>query len=220
MNARPILFSGAMVRALLAGTKTQTRRLFNPERMTWDAAGRYETHALRGGEIVFTGSGPFHPKEWLHYCPYGKLGDLLYVRETWQESDADQDGRTDYYRADYDDATAREGFGPWTPGIHQPRRASRLTLRLTDVRVERLQEISEADARAEGVLYVAGHGEITKAELDADPGYSNYLNCRMGYETLWEQINGCGSWKANPWVWVLQFETIKRNVDAVMADAS
>ena len=87
MKERPILFSGAMVRALLAGTKTQTRRIFKPDRMTWDANGRYTTHAMRGGELSITGSGPFKPSSWLHYCPYGQPGDRLWVRETFARID-------------------------------------------------------------------------------------------------------------------------------------
>ena len=83
MNERPILFNAPMIRAILANTKTQMRRIFKPDRMTWDANGRYTTHAMRGGELSTTGSGPFKPSSWLHYCPYGQPGDRLWVRETF-----------------------------------------------------------------------------------------------------------------------------------------
>lgn len=152
-------------------------------------------------------------------------GELLYVRETWRIGGwgdcacYEPCGRCvvgkPMYAADFGSESSE--WGPWKPSIHMPRWASRLTLEITDVRVERLQDISESDARSEGVLYVPGHGEISKWELDADPGYSNYLNCRSGFSELWVSINGAGSWDANPWVWVVEFKVHHCNVDAFIA---
>ena len=200
MKERPILFSAPMVRALLAGTKTQTRRIFKPDRMTWDANGRYTTYAMRGGELSTTGSGPFKPSSWLHYCPYGQPGDRLWVRETF----ARIDGQTrPWIETDYQ-ATYTHGdrLGDtlgikkrWTPSIHMPRHASRITLEVTGVRVERLQDISEADAIAEGVrnsLHLPG-GRFA----------------RENFEHLWWTVNGDGSWESNPWVWVIEFKRVE-----------
>ncbi len=204
MKERPILFSAPMVRALLAGTKTQTRRIFKPERMTWDANGRYTTHAMRGGELSITGSGPFEPSSWLHYCPYGQPGgDRLYVRETWAAPHAydhlpprliPQDARIHYA------ATEDRGGLLWRPSIHMPRWASRITLEVTGVRVERLQDISAADARAEGCPDKPVDG-AEQASID--------LLAKLWYHDLWEQINGLDSWAANPWVWVVEFKRVK-----------
>ena len=200
MNERPILFSAPMVRALLAGTKTQTRRIFKPERMTWDANGRYTTHAMRGGELSITGSGPFKPSSWLHYCPYGQPGDRLWVRETFARIDGQTRPwiETDY-KATY---THGDRLGDtlgikkrWTPSIHMPRHASRITLEVTGVRVERLQDISEADAIAEGArnsLHLPG-GRFA----------------RENFEHLWWTIHGDGSWESNPWVWVIEFKRVE-----------
>ena len=203
MKESPILFSAPMVRALLAGTKTQTRRIFKPDRMTWDANGRYTTHAMRGGELSITGSGPFKPSSWLHYCPYGQPGDRLWVRETF----ARIDGQTrPWIETDYQ-ATYTHGdrLGDtlgikkrWTPSIHMPRHASRITLEVTGVRVERLQDIDLADALAEGISDTGA--------LILDSAGNEQGGPIAEYAVLWEQINGTGSWDANPWVWVLDFK--------------
>ena len=203
MNSRPILFSAPMVRALLDGRKTQTRRVFKPERMTWDAKGRYTTHAMRGGEVVMTGSGPFLPNDWLHYCPYGQPSDRLWVRETWSDNSATHVpgiNQRVYYRADYPEGSYKSVLH-WHPSIHMPRWASRITLEITGVRVERLQDISEADAIAEGVSYDPGEGGTYWV-----PGLGCSSDTATGsYRLLWESINGPGSWGANPWVWLVEF---------------
>ena len=204
MNARPILFNAPMIRAILANTKTQTRRIFKPDRMTWDANGRYTTYAMRGGELSTTGSGPFKPSSWLHYCPYGQPGeDRLYARETWAAPHAydhlpprliPQDARIHYA------ATEDRGGLLWRPSIHMPRWASRITLEVTGVLVERLQEISYEDARAEGVEFWRNDGTLTEL-----PPCSEH---RYAFEDLWTSINGADSWNANPFVWVVTFRRI------------
>ena len=199
MKESPILFSAPMVRALLAGTKTQTRRIFKPDRMTWDANGRYTTYAMRGGELSTTGSGPFKPSSWLHYCPYGQPGDRLWVRETFGHFERNENfapGCEVFYRAD-GESLALE---PWRPSIHMPRWASRITLEVTGVRVERLQDISADDARAEGCQDKPVDG-AEQASID--------LLAKLWYHDLWEQINGLDSWAANPWVWVVEFKRVK-----------
>jgi hypothetical protein len=173
-KARPIIFSVPMVRAILEGRKSQTRRI---KRAHENIAPGITSDAIR--------------------CPYGQPGDLLWVRETWYSPPKPLNDCLGY-AADGDHphgCTYRK-----RPSIFMPRWASRLTLRITAVRVERLQEISAADSRAEGLEWVAptyGVGGIA-ASWNGDPVQS--------YRALWESINGKGSWDLNPWVWVIEFE--------------
>jgi hypothetical protein len=185
-----------MVRALLAGRKTQTRRIVKPQPITLgDAYSR--SHSDDGawlGEGCGNGRIP---------CPYGQPGDRLWVREAWckfPEDSRDGNGAQTYYRADPSNTTAeasrvmnRNGV-KWRPSIHMPRSLSRITLEITDVRVERLQDISEADAEAEGF------------ELGSPPCIYNPTGW---YRSLWEEINGAGSWGANPWVWAVSFKRLE-----------
>ena len=186
MKERPILFSAPMVRAILDGRKTQTRRV---------AKNVVAVHSKTGEALTQTDSlGP------RIRCPYGQPGDRLWVREThfindFRGADIPADERNDaeivfaatdmdYVRNLEDD----EGFA-WRPSIHMPRWASRITLEITGVRVERLNDISEADCRAEGLA-------------------DNVDRAHHWYRVLWEQINGPGSWNANPWVWVVEFKRV------------
>ena len=235
MKSRPILFSAPMVRALLAGTKTQTRRVVKPQPIFSAAAGdSWEWHggsalmkAGYGAPYVHTNRGHV-VKAMTTICPYGKPGDLLWVRERaafyWNDWHYFADGPTAWGKDVSDKTFSR-------PSIHMPRAASRLTLRITDVRVERLQEISEEDARAEGILHVGktvnetdmwaqfGAIEKTSAGLCADVRYVGRTAVKA-YERLWESINGCDSWAANPWCWCLTFDVIKQNVDTVLKAAA
>ena len=195
MTDRPILMSAPMVRALLDGRKTQTRRL-----------------AWREGKYSY---GYLAPTIWQKVRP----GDRLWVRETWVHTgtgvwsvgDAVRalDGKV-IYRADGEP----KGVG-WFPSIHMPRWASRITLTVTETRRQRLQEISEDDAKAEGCgLYVAGHGWITMEELRADPGYSVYLVARHGFQDIWRNLHGRESWDKNPEVIALTFTVQQCNIDS------
>lgn len=224
MRERPILFSGAMVRALLAGTKTQTRRVVKI------------THRTPGLAACLEPFDPSlaRPNVAAELCPYGAPGDRLWVRETWGYFDPDGTGR------DYDEsATSGTGYVPellveghplreywrrriaynatvkrpkyghgpdvpqmWRPSIHMPRWASRITLELTDVRVERLQEISRDDAMAEGAP--PDHPSISA--ISRELGYADWP--RSWYAQTWDKINGKGAWDANPWVWVLSFRSL------------
>lgn len=199
---RPILFSGPMVRAILEGRKTQTRRVINFARLSSIRRGRlFYSVPLKSWAIASATDYGTHIDEFVELvkCPYGDIGDRLWVRETFCESYeqqcADAAGMTNTsgkywdYRADFENP----GRG-WRPSIHMPRGASRITLEITYVRVERLQDISEADAIAEGCKAwkgVPGDGEMSAVEA---------------FRRLWESINGADSWKANPWVWVVSFE--------------
>lgn len=195
---RPILFSAPMVRALLDGSKTQTRRVVKVENtMGHDSVSgprikRYSRVYLLDRESDL--------KDIAEACPYGQPGDRLWVKEThWRD---DEDGAI-LYAADRNDFEVvhqkKSDTGSprynWKPSIFMRREYSRITLEIVSVRIERLNDISEADANAEGVrhsLHLPG-GRFA----------------RENYEHLWWTINGDGSWEANPWVWVVEFKVVK-----------
>lgn len=202
MKERPILFSGSMVRAILAGTKTQTRL---GAKMTSNG------HIKEPG-----GHRRWHPADpdASLACPYGQPGDRLWVRETWHgtkgEPNVYGNGCFRYYRADYEDHPAYPQPFRWTPSIHMPRWASRITLEVTGVRVERLQDISEADAIAEGIEPFTDFKPTGHWRRYRDGGMNSYVdNPITSYASLWEEINGPGSWDANPWVWCVEFKRVE-----------
>lgn len=167
-HTKPILFSGQMVRAILEGHKTQTRRVIKPQ--------------------------PQEPTASFPLCPYGQPGCLLWIRETW----AHIQGKI-IYRCN---AAPEKHKGPWLPSIFMPRRASRITLRITDVRPEKLQQISEQDAQSEGCFGYLCHenpalGLVSDGELPTEE-----------YQRLWDSLNAKRgfAWDTNPWVWVICFE--------------
>lgn len=193
---RPILFSAPMIRALLAGTKTQTRReakhpLARSATRILSYHGQSEFDCIQSDE---TGG--------IILCPYGQPGQRLWVRETLY---FDKCGEEWCYVAGNDPVMADPYTAPilltegrkFVPSIHMPREASRLLLEITAVRCERLQDISEADAKAEGV----------KAFVPV-PGDGPSMTAKQMYARLWESINGPGSWALNPWVWVVSFRLI------------
>lgn len=210
---RPILFSGPMVRAILAGTKTQTRRVVKPPH-SWvtpyadgDKAKAFELfHAeVTGGFWIAADLNWDTGDHWQcgdeRLSPNYLPGDRLWVKETFAETD---NGR--FYRADGEEFLDADGgifSGPWKPSIFMPRWASRLTLEITSVRVERLQDITEEDAIAEGVEKLSHGFRDYSGKLDAQLGQAT-----TSYATLWESINGSGSWNVNPWVWAIEFKRI------------
>ncbi|MDO9471935.1 MAG: hypothetical protein Q7J28_02685 [Caulobacter sp.] len=206
MKARPILFSAPMVRALLAGTKTQTRRVVKPQPDSVKALGRDD--ALVPYRVAAPPADmPSARMEVPILCPYGQPGDLLYVRETWA---ADGQGGVRYYATDDVHDLRRKRVS-----IHMPRWASRLTLEITDVRVERLQDISEADALAEGIQRWPD-GRFAGDDHDPDPNRLAATSAVGAYSLLWTHINGPGSWDANPFVWAVSFRVHRTNVDQVL----
>lgn len=191
MRERPILFSGPMVRALLAGTKTQTRRIAKPIKHP-DLGNLYDA-----GAFVLERE-PQHVID--RACPYGKPGDRLWVRETWafgihaMAAKRDEDGPFVYAA----DGTTQGRLGDrWRPSIHMPRNACRLVLEIGGVRIERLQAISEADSWAEG---------IPSKGLQFYDGRP--ATAKDAFESLWNEINGPAAWAANPWVWVVEFRPL------------
>ncbi len=203
MKERPILFSAPMARAILDGSKTQTRRAlrYQPSatphayRVSLDAAGKKPVIAA-----TWISGEPEDNSCCL--CPYGVPGDRLWVRETWAETEVAQDASGAKWIVYRESDTRTDYGGPWRPSIFMPRRASRITLEVTGIRVERLQDISEADAIAEGAP--PSHPSIDK--ISREFGYADFP--RSWYGQLWDSINGAGSWDANPWVWVVEFRRV------------
>ncbi len=183
VKERPILFSEPMVRAILAGQKTQTRRVVDLSK-GWDVGPNYagECWPVRKvkNELVRM------------RCPYGQVGERLWVREThYVERAGYQDGSDRFilYKATDDHAPVSK----WTPSIHMPRWASRINLEIVGVDVERLKDIKDLDAIAEGVRFAGVPASLTD---------------RGAFAKLWESINGPGSWDTNPWVWVVVFKKV------------
>lgn len=221
MKERGMIFNGEMVRALLDGRKTQTRRIMapqpaddiercifpNPEAIGWKSSLRHK-----------------HGSTTAHFCHYGKPGDRIWVRETFQGPLFDYDLMDSYckdptpfekpefcvYKAD--GVPAPEFYDAddelhccWRPSIHMPRWASRILLEITNVRVERLNSIHDVDAMREGIqnLTTCSHADF------GIPGAVNAQHPVRAFQLLWESIYGADSWRANPWVWVIEFKRVE-----------
>ena len=183
----PIIFSGEMVRAILDGRKTQTRRIIKPQpEHVWGFGVRHDDPEYFSAHVRY--SGGHQPDPWIH-CPYGKPGDSLWVRETWSEL---IHGEKAIYRSGYGK------YAPlitWKPSIFMPRWASRISLEITGVRVERLVDITDSDCYAEGITSLQN-------DILGEPYYS--------FKELWDRINAKRGYlfASNPWVWVIEFKRI------------
>jgi hypothetical protein len=194
VRERPVLFSGEMVRAILDGRKTQTRRLVTAK--SWDPTDMVLRRVVHHGDPRLGMQAYFGDEHWGIGCPFGVPGNRLWVRETWaamvdsstlraKRKPLPTDSRR--FRAD---GEMDPGF-TWRPSIHMPRWASRLTLEITSVRVERLQEISEHDATAEGFNRLTRDCKVPK------------------FRALWDSLYAKQApWSDNPWVWVIAFQRI------------
>ncbi len=218
MKQIPILFSTPMVQAILDGRKTQTRRLIKPQ----------PNGALHDVNMGYWSEFPDNLKHAYIKCPYGKPGDVLWVRETYRHyMELESEKRIVEYAADgaAEQLPLCDGDGfhifnkdgsekmvPWIPSIHMPKSACRIYLQITDIRVERLQDISEEDAKAEGVLYYGDESGDYKDYTYNDVYGDDWgvTTAKKSFGTLWESINGPESWNANPWVWVISFERIDK----------
>ncbi|AZL45304.1 TPA: hypothetical protein MFO42_08855 [Klebsiella pneumoniae] len=235
MKERGMIFNGEMVRAILDGRKTQTRRIMapqpaddiercifpNPEAIGWKSSLRHK-----------------HGSTTAHFCHYGKPGDRIWVRETWgvvSHAFSDDGLMIDWvpdrpataihempfgngyysgyaiYAADGDftwgdDDGYEDGRSCWKPSIHMPRAASRILLEITDVRVERLNAISEEDARAEGII---DGGCLNCGEPEPCGCANPEPDATDAFAYLWQSIYGQESWNANPWVWVIEFKRVE-----------
>lgn len=236
MTEREMIFNSEMVRAILDGRKTQTRRIMapqpaddiergifpNPEAIGWKSSLRHK-----------------HGSTTAHFCPYGKPGDRIWVRETWGvvSHELDEDGRIQpwtpdrpataihempfgngyysghaIYAADGDftwgdDDGYEDGRSCWKPSIRMPRAASRIVLEITDVRVEQLNAISEKDATAEGVPPAGSLLPDYPGTFLTPKG--DFATAKVAFQRLWESIYGEESWKANGWVWVIEFKRVE-----------
>lgn len=235
MKERPIPFSAPMVRAVLAGTKTQTRRVCKPAQF-YSLSHVVEVPDPQERGQVYNGSHFGDEEGDIQFAsPYGGRGDRLWVREAWRTADtldplspsaiADKCLDAGYrkpwaplqWEADGSKNKDWRGFGPGNgivvgpgklrPGMFMPLWASRITLEVTGVRVERLQDISEADAIAEGVETPPTPAEYRDA--CGELVLPSRRTAREAYRVLWEQINGPESWSANPWVWVVKFKRLE-----------
>ncbi|WP_429972249.1 morphogenetic protein [Klebsiella variicola] len=192
MKERGMIFNGEMVRAILDGRKTQTRRPV-----------KFPVHdknlgcELSGNELA----GELSAGNYLNSA-FGKPSDRIWVRETWARYNIDQNSHDIAYRATTPADWPEEGR--WRPSIHMPRWASRILLEITDVRVERLNAISQEDAQAEGMELTGWRPTYS----DPDSG-GEVLTPYDNFAQLWESIYGEESWKANPWVWVIEFKRVE-----------
>ncbi|RWH31600.1 hypothetical protein [Mesorhizobium sp.] len=233
MTDRPILFSSPMVRALLAGQKTQTRRVLmktrngTPVEMHPDGRSVPFNDPKQWGFPYYDRSTDSHDVMFLPDYVKGlfKVGDRLWVREAWRTTcnidgvkprflDAGHRSKVTF-EADPENRNPLWAFGRLRPGMHMPRWASRLTLTVTDVRVQRLQEISEADAIAEGLRW----RDALQAWTAGGDNWPTFLDPRRSYAGLWNHLNaerGFG-WETNPWVVAVSFTADRRNIDAVAA---
>ena|SRR3990167_3894037 len=202
MKERPIIFSADMVNAILAGNKTQTRRVVKPQRHPYG-------EMLTPDEVA----AEFIGNTCAIRCKYGKIGDKLWVRENCRAIELESGEDVVQYMSDMairsiehtQDAADKwidlhnyaNDYGRIAPSIHMPRWASRILIEITDIRVERLKDISEVEAKAEGTAWEAC-------------GSSQEGNHKAGFASLWESINGAGSWNINPFVWVISFKRVEK----------
>ncbi|HBQ4092402.1 TPA: hypothetical protein L7131_001832 [Klebsiella pneumoniae] len=242
MKERGVIFNGEMVRAILHGRKTQTRRIMKPQPEPCPRGGHWwpsnvfktmlhvedEMQNGKGGWGGLVGDA----------CPFGDVGDRIWVRETWGvvSHELDEDGRirpwtpdrpatvihempfgNGYYSGhaiyaadgDFtwgDDDGYEDGRSCWKPSIHMPKAASRILLEITDVRVERLNAISEEDARAEGII---DGGCLNCGEPEPCECANPEPDATEAFAYLWQSIYGQESWNADPWVWVIEFKRVE-----------
>lgn len=208
----PILFTSPMIRAILDRRKTQTRRIIKPQPYQDGTWWKYDGTRPKAKKATGAISSTADPTQWtLLTNPYGRPGDHLWVKETFQTGNFAQNEPRGYvYLATDAEWEQTEGW-KWRPSIHMPRAASRITLLITDIRVQRLHDITEADAIAEGV-------EVTGKKMYELPIYRDYFGDSLygagwssavrSFQSLWQLINCPESWDTNPWVWVIHFTPI------------
>ena len=202
MTERQILFTPENAQKCFEGRKTQTRRIVKfTDSGRVQRVGSYKNWHLDDPDAI-------------HACPYGDVGDRLWVREAW----AFPGEEAVMYQGNPDDVALyrkwMEGENypkiKWKPSIHMPRWACRTVLEITAIRVEQVQAISQADAIAEGIEYHDGHGIGHSGYRHTHSHGYVYANAVEAYKVLWESINGTGSWAVNPWVWVITFKRVMR----------
>ena len=214
MSDKPILFSGPMIRAILEGRKTQTRRIMKvqPDKIWEDGSPWWNIGGLR-----------------LPKCPYGQTGGAIWVRETWAMCFRATDLAKIYYRAserkshtEFHEMIPVEKCGNiqpswprWKPSIHMPRSFSRITLEVKDISVERLHDLKGWDCAAEGIML--DHWKMEEYPMHDMGVEAENRILRRRFKDLWESINGPESWNKNPWVWVVEFDVHPINIDDFIA---
>lgn len=214
MKEKPILFNSEMIKAILAGTKTITRRPVNPQPELIIQAEKHSTYKFKGGLYaldMYTKNSNI-----LNKCPFGQVGDKLWVRETWKPKYVK--GGLDGFRIHYPDVhpwfyaadgECEKGYGSWKPSIHMPRCASRLLLEITAVRIECIQNITREDALAEGIqkfMVDCSRDGIKTAYKNYEVDGISRNNPIDSFRTLWKKTYGAESWDNNIWVWVIEFK--------------
>ncbi len=203
IREKGLIFNSEMVRAILDGRKTQTRRPIKWKQTRFTEIGERED----GSKWPWSEDAE-HACDFWHPCPFGAVGDRIWVRETWNKY-----GGLLTYRADHDwiDDMRKETVctAKWVPSIHMPRWASRILLEITDVRVERLNAISEEDAEAEGIDMEALYDSQDCYDCIANHNMTGRPTVTGAFKYLWESIYGEEGWKSNPWVWVIEFKRIE-----------
>lgn len=236
MKFRPILFSTEMVKAILEGRKTMTRRILKLKHMDIAYVGAIHPDGSGKGWIAWApGKGvtaeytkQAYPGNQGFACPHGAVGDVLWVRESFCYGSEDCYHGFFYRASDQVDFLEDEDGSiilnkdgsersPWKPSIHMPKSACRIFLKIEDIRVERLQDISEADAIAEGIqpllastAQLIEYGQLYRDYLKKPELFNEGLWPKNSYRSLWIKINGADSWQANPWIWCLSFTRIDK----------
>lgn len=203
---RPILFSTPMVQSILKNVKNQTRRTKGLENINKNPSIYKYNGVLANNSIkhVFARLWKNNHVETIHIdCPYGQIGDVLWVRESFVK-----EGNSYLHRASH---TLFEEFIKWKPSIHMPKDGARIFLEITDIKAERLQDISNDDAINEGVekvISIGTEGCMYKDYVNDIPGV--YYIAKVSFHSLWNKINGIKSWDANPWVWVIKLKKTQK----------
>lgn len=213
MKERPILFSTSMVQSILAGRKTQTRRIVKPQPVPATAQDGFKF-------LTIPGLGALD-EYIVKKCPYGQAGDLLWVRETFHEVPADagceMEGDDNYTGWRYKATWKKSNYNGWKPSIHMPKAAARIWLQVKEVKVERLHDISEDDAIAEGVKKIGSrwfHYAPSPELLDYAAETGGIPICKspiVSFASLWVSINGKENFDSNPWLWVIKYEVLSTN---------
>lgn len=214
MKERGMIFNGEMVRAILDGRKTQTRRIIKWKQTRFTEIGERED----GSKWPWSEDAE-HACDFWHPCPFGAVGDRIWVREAFRVHSRATDVATLVYKASernsWTEQTHRVPVAvcnkpatpeKWTPSLHMPRWASRILLEITDVRVERLNSISEEDARAEGII---DGGCLNCGEPEPCGCANPEPDATDAFAYLWQSIYGQENWNANPWVWVIEFKRVE-----------
>jgi hypothetical protein len=228
MRFIPILCSALMVKAIHLGTKTKTRRTKGLENVPKNAVFLGCRESKEKGIGFYFSDGTNGNKQGFYpglnedlYCPYGQVGDILWVRESFFHSYYDENDQCYIYKADLKPVGTT--LFKWKPSIHMPKKAARIFLQIKSITVERLQDISEADARLEGVMYYYDeylernkffdyviHSAFIKEEPKKEFRFYPWDCAVESFNSLWKQINGFDSFNSNPWVWVIEFEKVEK----------